>query len=255
MKFTIITPSFNSSATISDTIRSVSEQTYPNIEHIIIDGGSTDATQDVVSSFGSRIGIFVSEPDKGLYDAINKGIRLASGDIIGILNSDDFFTDRDVIKKIASVFENEKTDAVLGDVQFINSKDDPGIYRYYSSKHFHPGKFKFGFMPAHPAFYVRKKFFDTTGYYKTDYRIAADYELLIRFLYVHNLNYKYLEMPVVSMRRGGVSNRSVMSRFTLNREILRACRENGLKTNYFYIYSKYFFKIFEFMGTGKKTVQ
>jgi glycosyltransferase involved in cell wall biosynthesis len=251
LKVSIITVAFNSSGTISDTIRSVLNQSHQNIEYIIIDGGSSDGTQEVIRSFGNKIAEFVSEPDNGIYDAINKGIRRSSGDIIGILNSDDFFCDENVVRKIAGAFEDEKTDVVLGDVQFVHSNDNSGIFRYYSSKLFHPGKFKFGFMPAHPGFYVRRKFFDSLGYYKTDYKIAADYELLIRFLYVHKLNFKYLEIPVVSMRRGGVSNRSFLSNIILNNEILRACTENGIKTNYLYIYSKYFRKIFEFFGNNK----
>ena len=246
--FTIITVSYNSKKTISDTINSVLAQTYPNIEYIIIDGGSTDGTVDIVNSYGNRISKFISEPDRGMYDAINKGILLATGDIIGTLNSDDFFCDVTVIQKIADVFIDENTDAVIGDVQFVDTKDNSRIFRYYSSKKFHPGKFKFGFMPAHPGFYVRRNFFETLGYYKTDYTIAADYELLIRFLYNNKLRSKYLPMPFVSMRRGGVSNKSIFSNILLNKEIARACKENGIRTNYLNIYSKYFFKIFEFLG-------
>ncbi len=248
----IITVSHNSAVTISDTVNSVLNQTYPHIEYIIIDGASTDGTIDVINSFGNRISKFVTEPDKGIYDAINKGIKLSSGEIVGILNSDDFFCDEKVIQKIVDTFADESVDAVLGDVKFVHLKDNNGIFRYYSSKNFHPGKFKFGFMPAHPGFYVRRKFFKTIGYYKTDYKIAADYELLIRFLYNNKLNFKYLEMPFVSMRRGGVSNKSFTSNIILNKEILRACRENGIKTNFLYIYSKYFRKIFELTGNKKR---
>ena len=241
---------FNSSGTISHTIRSVLQQSYPNIEYIIIDGGSTDGTVDIVNSYGTSISKFVSEPDNGMYDAINKGIKLATGDVIGTLNSDDFFCNNTVVQKIADAFNEESTDAVLGDVQFVDTKDNTRIFRYYSSKRFHPGKFKYGFMPAHPGFYVRRNFFETLGYYKTDYKIAADYELLIRFLYTHKIRYRYLSMPFVSMKRGGVSNKSIFSNFLLNKEIARACRENGIKTNYLNIYSKYFFKIFEFLGNN-----
>ncbi len=243
----IISVSYNSIRTISDTIKSVLAQTYPNIEYIIIDGSSTDGTIELVNSFGNKISKFTSEPDNGIYDAINKGIRLATGDIIGILHSDDFFYNEFVIEKVVKSFSDNDIDAVFGDVQFVDSKKTSKIVRYYSSKHFNPRKFKYGFMPPHPSFYVRRELYDKLGFYKTDYKIAADFELLIRFLYVNQIKCKYLEMIFVSMRTGGVSNRSILSNYTLNKEIARACRENGIRTNYFNIYSKYITKIFEYL--------
>jgi glycosyltransferase involved in cell wall biosynthesis len=248
LSVSIITVSHNSIKTISDTIDSVLEQTYPNVEYIIIDNSSVDGTVGLVQAYGKKISRFVSEPDSGIYDAINKGIKFATGDIIGILNSDDIFKDNRVIEKIVSSFNDNYIDAVIGDVQFIDSKNGSRIVRYYSSRRFHPGKFKFGYMPAHPSFYVKRKLFGELGFYKTDYKIAADYELLIRFLYVNKVKYKYLEMPFVSMRTGGVSNRTFLSNIILNKEIARACKENGIHTNYLFIYSKYFVKMFEFIG-------
>ena len=248
MKVSIITVSYNSVRTISDTIHSVLSQTYDDLEYIIIDGNSTDGTIELINSFGNRISKFISESDKGIYDAINKGIRLSSGDIIGILNSDDFFYDNHVIEKVVKVFSDDTFDAVFGDVQFINPNDSSRIKRYYSSKFFNTEKFSYGYMPAHPSFYVRRQLYEKLGYYKTDYKIAADYELLIRFLHINQIKYKYMEMPFVKMRTGGVSNKSIFSRITLNKEIARACNENGIKTNYFKIYSKYITKIFEFSG-------
>jgi glycosyltransferase involved in cell wall biosynthesis len=248
LTISVITVSYNSITTIKDTINSVLAQTYPNIEYIIVDGSSTDGTVELIRSFGNRITKFVSEPDNGVYDAINKGIRLATGNIVGILNSDDFFYDNTVIQKISECFNYENTDAIFGDVQFFNPSKPGKIVRYYSSGKFQPGKFKFGFMPAHPSFYAKRELFEKLGYYKIDYKIAADYELLLRFLLINSIKYKYLKMPFVSMRTGGLSNRSFKSNFTLNKEILRACKENGVKTNYFCIYSKYFRKIFEFSG-------
>jgi glycosyltransferase involved in cell wall biosynthesis len=244
----IITVTYNSKSTISDTIRSVLEQTYPGIEYIIIDGLSTDGTQDIVRSFGTKISKFVSEKDIGIYDAINKGIRLSTGEIIGILNSDDSFYTDQVIERVVSAFNEDDIHAVYGDIQFFDREDPSKIVRYYSSKRFNPGMFKFGIMPAHPSFYAKRELFEKFGYYKTDYKIAADFELLIRFLNIHKIRTKYIQMPFVSMRPGGISNKSVISNITLNKEIARACRENGIKTNYLYIYSKYFFKIFEFFG-------
>jgi len=253
----IITVSFNSLRTISDTINSVLNQTYPNIEYIIIDGGSIDGTVELVKSFNNRITKFISEPDTGIYNAINKGIRLAEGSFVGIINSDDFFCNNNIIQKVADAFGDPETDAVFGDAQFVDPVNTSKIVRYYSSKNFNTGKFKFGFMPAHPSFYVKRELFEKLGYYKTDYKIAADFELLVRFLYIHQINCKYLKMPFLSMRMGGVSNRSIQSKFTLNKEIVRACKENGIHTNYFYMYSKYFIKMFEFFGnhnTGNNSI-
>ena len=248
MKVSIITVSYNSVSTISDTINSVLSQTYSDIEYIIIDGHSTDGTIELINSFGDRISKFISEPDKGMYDAINKGIKISSGDIIGILHSDDFFYDNLVIEKIAKEFEDTNIDAVYGDVLFVSPVDTSKIVRYYSSRLFNSEKFKFGYMPAHPSFYVKRELYDKLGYYKTDYKIAADFELLIRFIHINKINHKYIEMPFVKMRTGGVSNNSIFSRITLNKEISRACNENGIKTNFFKIYSKYITKIFEFSG-------
>jgi glycosyltransferase involved in cell wall biosynthesis len=248
LKISVITVCFNNQSTIQDTIQSVLDQSYKNIEYIIIDGQSNDGTVEIIKSFGSRISKFVSEPDVGMYDAINKGIKLASGEIVGILNSDDFFYNNTVLEKVADTLNNNNTDAVYGDALFVDRLNTDKIKRYYSSKHFNPEKFKSGFMPAHPSFYVKRDLFEKLGYYKTDYKIASDYELLVRFMYVNHIRCKYIEMPFVSMRTGGLSNKSILSNITLNKEIARACRENGIRTNYFSIYSKYFTKVFEYLG-------
>lgn len=247
-RISLITVSYNSNKTISDTINSVLSQTYPNIEYIIVDGGSTDGSVEVVRSFGTKISKFISEPDKGIYDAINKGIRLATGEIIGILNSDDFFYDKNVIQNIADAFAQGDVDAVYGDVFFVDKNNLSSVKRYYSSGSFKPGKFKFGFMPAHPSFFCRRELFEKFGYYKEDYKIGADFELLLRFMLINKIKYKYLDIVTTVMRTGGASNKSFKSNLALNKEILRACKENGVKTNYFNIYSKYFLKIFEFVG-------
>jgi glycosyltransferase involved in cell wall biosynthesis len=247
MRISIITVSYNSVKTIGDTIESVLSQNYSDIEYIIIDGSSFDGTCELIKKYGSRISTFISEPDTGMYDAMNKGIRLAKGDVIGILNSDDFFCSNQVIQDIADQLKYENIDAVYGDVRFVDPGNIRKTVRYYSSKNFTPGKFKFGFMPSHPSFYVKKKFYNQFGLYKTHYRIAADFELLMRFLLVNKLRTKYLDESFVTMRKGGVSNKSLLSNFILNKEILQACRENGIKTNIFNIYSKYFRKVFEFL--------
>lgn len=225
-------------------IDSVLNQTYKNIEYIVVDGASTDGTVDIIKSYGTQISKFISEPDKGIYNAMNKGVRLASGDFVGILNADDCLYSNDVIQSMVNRID-DTIDAVYGDVEFFSDKDLSRSVRYYSSKKFNIERFKYGFMPAHPSFYVRKKYFDLFGCYKEDYRIASDFDLLIRFLHSNKIKSKYIEMPFVKMRTGGVSNKNIMSRVLLNKEILRACKENNIKTNLFNIYSKYFIKIFE----------
>lgn len=250
MKVSIITVCYNNDSTIKDTIDSVLNQSYQNIEYIIVDGNSSDNTKTIISSYGNKINQFVSEPDNGIYHAMNKGVKLAHGDIVGILNADDFFCSSDVISNIIKEFKTKNIDAVYGDVQFVKPQNLEKIVRYYSSKQFMPQKFKYGFMPAHPSFYVKRNAFDDFGYYKEDYLIASDYELLIRFIYKNNLKCKYLEFPFVTMRTGGVSNKSLKSRLILNKEIVRACKENGIKTNLANIYLKYFRKIFELIGNN-----
>ncbi len=247
MKISIITITYNSSATIFDTLSSVAAQTYPDIEHIIVDGKSKDNTMDIVKQF-PHVSKAISEPDKGIYDAMNKGINLATGDVIGILNSDDFFSATNVIEKIVREFQAEETlDSVFGDIEFVNPNNLEKVVRYYSSASWNPNKFKYGFMPAHPSFYVRKKFYKEYGLYKTDYKIAADYELLIRFLFKNKLTYKYLNFQFVTMRTGGVSNENFFrSRLTLNKEIIRACKQYGIKTNLAMLSLKYFQKLFEY---------
>lgn len=248
MKFSIITVSYNSSATIRDTIESLLAQSYSNIEYIIVDGLSKDNTVDIIKEYEPKFKgrlRWVSEKDKGLYDAMNKGIDMATGDVVGIINSDDFYHKADVISKIADAFKQPDVEAVFADVRFVNPENLDKTVRYYSSKNFSPNRFRFGFMPAHPTFFTYKKFFDEFGYYKTDYKIAADYELLIRFLHTNKLNYKYLPLDVMKMRTGGASTASIKSNILLNKEIVRACHENGIKTWFPLLLFKYFIKIFE----------
>lgn len=250
MKISLITVTFNSAATLRDTIESVLAQSYPEIEYIIIDGASKDQTVSVIKAHESRFEgrlHWISEPDKGLYDAMNKGIRMATGDIVGIINSDDFYHRTDVIEKVAEAFKEKEVEAVYGDVRFVNPDNLDKTVRYYSSRNFTPRRFRFGFMPAHPTFFTYKKYFDDFGYYKTDYKIAADYELLIRFLYVHHLRSEYLPLDFMKMRTGGASTASIKSNILLNKEIVRACHENGIWTCLPLLFLKYFVKVFELM--------
>jgi glycosyltransferase involved in cell wall biosynthesis len=248
MKISIITVTFNSAATIKSCISSVNSQTYSDIEHIIVDGNSSDNTLKIINAIPNRITKVISEPDTGIYAAMNKGIKISTGEIVGILNSDDFLINDSIIELISDEFNCSEIDALYGDVQFVKPGNLNKIVRYYSSKRFIPWKFKFGFMPAHPSFYVKSEFFRKYGYYKEDYKIGADFELLIRFLYSHNIRSKYLPLPFVTMRTGGISNRSILSNINLNKDIIRACKENGIKTNFMNIYSKYFIKVFELIS-------
>ena len=245
MTISLITVSHNSASTIKDSIESVLSQDHKDIEYIIVDGDSTDGTVDIIRSFGKGVSKWISEPDAGIYDAMNKGVSMATGEIVGMINSDDFYSSSQIISKVAKAFEDERVDAVFGDLVFVDPGNLKRVLRKYSSGSWHPGKFARGFMPAHPTFFVRRKFYEQFGLFKTDYKIAADYELLIRFLFVHRLNYHYLPITMVTMRKGGVSSRNLKSNFILNQEIIRGCRENGIYTNVWMVYSKYFVKWFE----------
>ena len=254
MKVSIITTTYNSAATLRDTLETVRSQNYPDIEHIIVDGRSKDGTVQIIRSY-PHVAKFVSEEDQGLYDAINKGIRMSTGDIVGILNSDDFFPDTNVVSSIVKTFQQQKVDAVYGDIAFVRPENLGKIVRYYSSKNFHPDKFAQGYMPAHPSFYAKRSCYEKLGLYQLDYRIAADFELLMRFFMNKDIRTAYLNKVIVYMRTGGVSNKNFLSRYILNKEIIKACRENGVKTNMLLISLKYFSKVFEYIrpAFGKTT--
>jgi len=246
MKVTIITVCFNSERTIRGTIESVLSQTYDDIEYIIVDGDSTDGTMNVVNNYVDDIDIVVSEPDKGIYDAMNKGLSLASGDAIGILNSDDFYNYTDVIKRVVEQFSNEPdSDIVFGDVVFVDSDDTDKIVRFYNSARFKPWKLRFGWMPPHPATFIKKSSYNSTGQYSLDYRISSDYEMFVRLLMVNASVISRLDSVLVKMRAGGVSTSGFKSSLLLNREIVRACRSNGIYTNFFFILFKFPLKVME----------
>lgn len=246
MKVSLITVTYNSALTLADTIRSVAAQDYSDIEYILVDGNSDDGTVEVIKSFNGTVSKYISEPDGGLYDAMNKGIRMATGDIVGIINSDDFYHRTDAISQVVNAFQEFGCQCVYGDVHFVRPDDLAKTVRYYSSKKFNLGAFSWGFMPAHPTFFTYRKNFEQFGYYRLDYQIAADFELLVRFLYKHRLSYHYLDLDLLKMRLGGVSTASVKSTWIINQEDLRACRENGLRTNYLRLYSRYFRKVLEY---------
>ena len=250
MKISIITATYNSEITIGDTIKSVLRQTYKDIEYIIVDGGSTDGTISLVKSYENEFQgrlKWISEKDRGIYDAMNKGIRLATGDVVGILNSDDFYTDVDILQTVADTFRQEDNiDAVYGDIHFVREDNLGKCVRYYSSKMFSPFWLRFGYMPAHPSFYCRREVLVKSGLYRLDYKIGADYEMMVRLFKKQKITAKYIAKDFVTMRSGGASNSNVRSRLTLIREDVKACRDNGVYTNSLLICLKYLYKIFEY---------
>ena len=245
----IITATFNSAKTLKDTIQSVLRQTNKDFEYLIIDGGSTDETIDIVKSYESEFSgrlKWVSEKDQGIYDAMNKGIKMASGDVVGILNSDDYFTSDDILQTVADAFKCQEIDAIYGDIHFIRDGNPQKCIRYYSSRMFRPFWLRFGFMPAHPSFYCKREIFDKAGLYSLDYKIGADYEMMVRLFKRLKIKTLYVNKDFVTMRTGGASNTNVRSRLTLIVEDVKACRENGIYTNRFFIMLKFLYKIFEF---------
>ena len=231
MKISIVTVSYNSSDTIRDTIESVLSQDYDDIEYLIVDGGSTDTTLDIVREYGDRIDVVVSEPDQGIYDAMNKGIRAATGDMVGMLNSDDFYADNSAVRNLIECMENAGADTVFADLVIVNASDTKRVIRYYDSSKFRPERLRYGWMPAHPTFFVKRELYERYGGFSLDYKIAADFEMVVRLLYVAGASYAYLPAVVIKMRIGGASTRGLKSSWVLNREIVRACRINGIKTS------------------------
>lgn len=244
MKITIITACYNNESTIIDTLDSVANQTHTNIEHLIIDGGSKDRTMKIVRVY-PHVKQAISEPDEGIYDALNKGLEMATGDIIGFLHSDDYFNSNEVLANISEAFENsEDLDCVFGDIRFV--KNDGSTKRYYSSARWNPKKFRYGLMPAHTSFFARKRVYDQEKF-DLNYEIAGDFEHLIRVFHKRKFKYKYLPLVTTAMRPGGASTDGIRSNITINQEILEACELHDIKTNYVMIYSKYFRKIFEYL--------
>lgn len=256
MKISIITATHNRADTLSDTIKSILSQTYKNIEYIIIDGDSSDATIDIIRRweplFDGRIR-YISEPDNGIYDAMNKGISLATGDIVGILNSDDFYTSNNILERVIHEFtEDNRIDAIYGDVHFVKPDNLDKSVRYYNSKKFKPSKLYRGFSPAHPSFYCKRDVYLKYGLYATDYKISADFDMMVRLFWIHKIKAKYIPIDFVTMRTGGESTKSISSRVLLCKECVRACRKYGLKTNLAWIMTKYFEKIFELCSMNNK---
>lgn len=241
MKISIITVCFNSSKTIEKTFQSILNQTYNDIEYIVIDGGSTDSTLDIIKKYKKNIASFVSEPDKGLYDAMNKGIKLATGDIVGILNSDDIYTDEKVLENVARFHENNNVEVSLGNI--IQLTNYGKVVRTYSAKKWIPNNLKTGFMPPHPSLFFKRELFEKYGYYHLDFVSGADYELIVRFFLKNNVLWKYSNITTTAMLIGGISTSGLSSYIIISKEICKALKKNEIKYNRLKVYFRGFWKL------------
>jgi glycosyltransferase involved in cell wall biosynthesis len=250
MKVSIITIAYNSAGTIEDTIKSVVAQDYSNIEYIIIDGGSADKTLSIVDKFKDSITTIISEPDKGIYDAMNKGVQNATGDIVGILNSDDIYANKKVVTHIVKAIGNK--DSIYADLVYVDRDNTDKITRYWKSGKYRKGIFKMGWMPPHPTFFIRKSCYDQYGTYNLRLKSAADYELMLRMLHKHNISVTYLPEVITKMRVGGQSNVTLLNRLKANKEDRLAWVINELKPGPLTLIMKPVRKISQFFKKGKK---
>ena len=248
LKISIITVSYNAAGTLEDTIRSVISQSYKNIEYIVVDGGSTDGTLGLIDKYKSGISKVVSEKDNGLYDALNKGIELASGDVIGFIHSDDFYMNDKVIEHYAACFEKTQCDAVYANLYYVDKNNPDKIIRNWISGTYTTGSFIYGWMPPHPTFLVKKEVYNQLGKFNLQLKSAADYELMLRFIHKHKIKLAYLNEHTIKMRVGGKSNVNVQNRINANLEDRKAWELNGLKPRFYTLYLKPLRKIFQFFG-------
>ena len=248
MKISIITATFNSGKTVRDTFVSVLNQTYNDYELIVVDGGSKDDTVDILRHyeliFNGRMK-WISEPDRGIYDAMNKGIAMATGDVVGILNSDDFYTSNGILRKVAITMQDKNIDAVYGDVHYVHDNDLGKCVRYYSSKPFRRVWMRFGFMPAHPSFYCRREVYERYGTFDLSYKVAADFDCLLRLIFVTRKRQQYLPVDLVARRTGGASTRGFASHKQIMRDHQLAFKRNGGYSNVIMECMRYVYKIFE----------
>ena len=251
MKISIITVVRNNVATINDAINSVLSQTYKNIEYIVIDGASTDGTVGVVQSYTNKIDKFITEKDHGLYDAMNKGITLATGDIIGILNSDDMYFDINVIEDIANTFLEKKTDSVFGDLHYVDKNNTNKVMRHWKTSDFKLGSFAKGWHPPHPSFFAKKEVYEKYGLFDLELSISADFDLMLRLLEKHQISSVYLPKTLVKMRTGGQSNNSIRNIITSNKSILKSFSKNKIKVNkWLYLFNRLMPKLIQVIKKG-----
>lgn len=246
MRVSVITVCFNSVATIADTLRSVKEQTHIDVEHIVVDGGSKDGTLEIIAGMPNRIARLVSESDRGIYDAMNKGLGLATGEIVGFLNSDDVYADKESLAEIVRSFDASDVDACYGDVLFVAADDPWRMVRYWRAGPYRPGRLAQGWMPPHPTFYVRRCAYEAFGGFDIDYRLQADFEMAIRLLEIQKLCVAYIPRILVRMRMGGASNASIRNVIRGNREAYRAARKHCLPVGPMFILKKILSRIPQF---------
>lgn len=250
MTISIITATYNSGQTLTDTLESVLRQSYTDIDYVIVDGGSKDNTLDIIRRyepcFEGRMR-WISEPDKGIYDAMNKGIQMATGDVVGLLNSDDFYTSNDVLEHVARALSDPNVDAIYGDIHYVNDDDLTHCVRYYSSRVFSRGLMRLGFMPAHPSFYCRRTIYEKYGLFDTSLRVAADFENLLRLIFVNRIHTKYIPKDFVTMRTGGASSSGMVSHKRILKEHMVAYKQNGVYSNLFLEGLRYLYKIGEIL--------
>jgi glycosyltransferase involved in cell wall biosynthesis len=247
IKISIITICFNSASTIEETIKSVIEQDYQNLEYIVVDGGSTDGTLDILKKYPEKISKVISEKDRGIYDAMNKGISIATGDLIGILNSDDVYAHESVLSKIAALYDSEKPDAVYADLVYVSKDNLNHVIRNWKSGLYKTGLFLKGWMPPHPTFFVKKECYEKFGTYNISFRSAADYELMLRLIHKEKIKTAYLPETIIKMRAGGISNITFLNRLRANMEDRRAWKVNGLNPGTFTLLMKPLSKVFQFV--------
>ena len=250
MKISLITATYNSAETLRDTMQSVLNQTFKDVDYIIVDGGSKDTTMDIVKEFEPKFEgrlRWVSEKDKGIYDAMNKGVRMAQGDIVGILNSDDFFASDHVLEKVNDAFtENPAIDGIYADVRYVDWNDTSKKVRMFSGKDFKREKLCWGKMPPHPSFYVKRECYDKFGLYSLDYPICADYDMFVKMIWEGNINTLYINDVFVNMRSGGTSSNGIKVHKKIMKERMLCVREHKMPSNFFMQISRYIEKIFSF---------
>lgn len=248
MTISIVTATYNSGNTIADTLESVLSQTYKDYEYWIVDGASKDNTMEIVRSYEDKFQgklHYISERDKGIYDAMNKGIARCTGDIVGILNSDDFYTSGNILEQVAEAMADTNIDAIYGDVHYVKAENLKKCVRYYSSRLFSRGWMRFGFMPAHPSFYCRKEVYCRYGAFNLNYKVAADFECLLRLIYTHRISTRYLPLDFVTMRTGGASSSGLTSHRQIMRDHLRALHNNKVRSCAALLSLRYIYKICE----------
>jgi glycosyltransferase len=247
LKVSIVTGTYNSQDYISDCVKSVNTQNYGTIEHIIIDGASKDNTIKIIKSMPNRVSKIISEPDDGIYDAMNKGLQNTTGDVVGILNSDDFYIDSNVISKVVEAFETTEADCVFGDLYYVEQSNTDKIVRKWVTGPYKKGAFKKGWHPAHPSFFVKRKVYEEYGYFNTNLSLAADFELMLRLLEKYQLKHHYISEPLVKMRIGGATSSGLKNTITGNKEVMKAFRINNLNVDKFYPFKRLVPKLKQFI--------